>query len=305
MKKFVYGFIAGVALAGAVTAFAQSSPNWAYKYVPSPAEWFNVFHSKVDVLNGTLTNPTISAGSWVNAGLNNPTMTNGSWSTPLLMSPTDQGGTFDNVVRMNVAPQVALAGNAATAASIIAQAAGSGVNGPATAQTDLTLTLMTPNYPTTYGNAGEIDPLTIFFRQSHPGSDGSGLLINGQNTGLGFESATEFTTSIYNTGSNTITQQINVQEASLNLPGADYHGAVYGAVVGSLSSAIRVQNTTGASWNLVLDNIKNGVTNFFINDAGIVSATGYQVGSTVGVSCNANTVTLATLVVTNGIVTHC
>ncbi len=36
-----------------------------------------------------------------------------------------------------------------------------------------------------------------------------------------------------------------------------------------------------------------------------ISATGYKVGSTAGVSCAAGTVSLATLVLTNGIATHC
>ncbi len=43
---------------------------------------------------------------------------------------------------------------------------------------------------------------------------------------------------------------------------------------------------------------------FAVTSAGI-SASGYQVGATAGVSCAAGTVTLASLVVTNGIVTHC
>ena len=289
-----------------LTAFADNTTN-----AINAQDFRNLVCSSVNITNGALTNPTMTAGSWANAGLSNPTMSTGSWAGGLLTSPTMAGvviynGTVAAPTPLTVAPSTALTGNSATAAAISATATGSGTNGPGTAQTALTLNLTTPNYPTTAPTIGEIDPLTIFFRQSHPGSDGSGLLINGQNTGLGFTSATEFTMSIYDTGSNAITRQIGVQEAVLNLPGTDYHGAAYTALLGNMSSAIRVQNVTGVStWGLVMDNIKNGTTNFFINDAGVVSASGYQVGATVGVDCAANTVSLTTLVVSKGMVTHC
>jgi hypothetical protein len=42
-----------------------------------------------------------------------------------------------------------------------------------------------------------------------------------------------------------------------------------------------------------------------VDGSGNVTGAAYKVGATAGVSCSAGTVSLATLVVTNGIVTHC
>lgn len=46
-------------------------------------------------------------------------------------------------------------------------------------------------------------------------------------------------------------------------------------------------------------------TGFLVDPTGIVTAASYKAGAVAGVSCAANTVTLLTEVVTNGIVTHC
>lgn len=74
---------------------------------------------------------------------------------------------------------------------------------------------------------------------------------------------------------------------------------------GALGVGFTVAN--GIDWSLGTASafwLKFG-TVFTVTGAGVVSATGYKVGATVGVSCPANTVVLLTLVVTNGIVTHC
>ena len=47
----------------AVQAGAQTSPNWTQGYVPPPVEWNNLWSSKADVTNGTLTNPAITGGT--------------------------------------------------------------------------------------------------------------------------------------------------------------------------------------------------------------------------------------------------
>lgn len=51
--------------------------------------------------------------------------------------------------------------------------------------------------------------------------------------------------------------------------------------------------------------LTNGSSHPFSVSSSGISATGYKVGSTAGVSCAAGAVTLASLVVTNGIITHC
>lgn len=47
-------------IATAGSAAAQSNPGWTLGQVPTPAQWNQQFTLKADVLNGTLTNPTIS-----------------------------------------------------------------------------------------------------------------------------------------------------------------------------------------------------------------------------------------------------
>ena len=82
-----------------------------------------------------------------------------------------------------------------SAATITGTARGSGVNGPATAQTGMTINFSKQNW-WSGGKVGEIDGLNIIVRQNAPHSDSSGILINVQNQGHGFFSATEFASTI-------------------------------------------------------------------------------------------------------------
>lgn len=85
--------------------------------------------------------------------------------------------------------------------------------------------------------------------------------------------------------------------------------ATGGTLIGGTGPAISLNWTVanGIDWSL------GAATGFWekfgtvwsVTGAGVASATGYAVGATVGVSCAAGTVNLTTLVVTNGIVTHC
>jgi hypothetical protein len=86
-------------------------------------------------------------------------------------------------------------GRPCIAATVTANALGSGVNGPETAQTGLTVNISKDNW-WTGGKVGEIDGINVMLRQNAPGSDGSGILINVQNQGNGFLSATEFASTI-------------------------------------------------------------------------------------------------------------
>jgi hypothetical protein len=98
----------------------------------------------------------------------------------------------------------------------------------------------------------------------------SGILINVQNTGTGFLSATEFASSIYNTGSNSITQQMDVQEGVLNAASGDYDGAVYTAQTGALKTGVLVQSAnSGTDWTYAFAaKDHNQVQNFSVNTAG-------------------------------------
>ena len=166
---------------------------------------------------------------------------------------------------------VALNGTAhASAETITANALGSGVDGPLTAQTGVTINMSKDNW-WTGGMIGEGDGLNVLLRQNGPNSDASGILINVQNQGHGFLSATEFASTIVDPVSNTLTYGIDVQEGVLDKKTGDYIGAVYTADYGALSTGVLIQNSsTSASWKYALQYEKNGSTKFSVDGAGNV-----------------------------------
>jgi hypothetical protein len=173
---------------------------------------------------------------------------------------------------------VALNGTAyASAATVTANALGSGTNGPQTAQTGLTVNISKDNW-WTGGKVGEVDGINVLMRQNAPDSDGSGLLINVQNQGNGFLSATEFASSIVDPVSNTLTRGIDVQEGVLNQKTGDYIGAVYTADYGALSTGVLIQNSSGASWKYAIQYLKNGDAKFSVDGLGNLVATSAYFG---------------------------
>jgi hypothetical protein len=165
---------------------------------------------------------------------------------------------------------VALNGSTyASAETVTANALGSGVNGPATAQTGLTINMTKDNW-WTGGQVGEVDGMNILLRQNAPGSDGSGILVNVQNQGNGFLSATEFSSTIVDPATNTLTYGIDVQEGALDKPTSNYVGAVYTADYGALSTGVLIQNSPGASWQYAIQYSKDGKSKFSVDGAGNV-----------------------------------
>jgi hypothetical protein len=166
---------------------------------------------------------------------------------------------------------VALNGTAyASAETITADALGSGVDGPLTAQTGVTINMSKDNW-WTGGMIGEIDGLNVLVRQNGPNSDAGGILINVQNQGHGFLTATEFASTIVDPVSNTLTYGIDVQEGVLDKKTSDYIGAVYTADYGALSTGVLIQNSSPtASWKYALQYDKNGSTKFSVDGSGNV-----------------------------------
>lgn len=163
-----------------------------------------------------------------------------------------------------------------SAASVTANALGSGVNGPLTAQTGMSINIQKDNW-WTGGKIGEVDGLNVLVRQNGPHSDSSGILVNVQNQGHGFLSATEFASSIVDPVQNVLTYGIDVQEGVLDHLNGDYIGAVYTADYGALGTGILVQNSSPtASWQYVIQYQKNGKGLFSVDGMGnIVGATLY------------------------------
>src|SRR6202451_791410 len=174
-------------------------------------------------------------------------------------APPPRPITFPN--GLNVGP-VALNGTSyASAETVTANALGSGVNGPLTAQTGLTINMTKDNW-WTGGKVGEVDGLNVLLRQNAPDSDSSGILVNVQNQGNGFLSATEFASSIVDPIKNVLTYGIDVQEGVLDYLNGDYIGAVYTADYGTLATGIQIQNSSpSASWQYAIKYVKNGDAN--------------------------------------------
>jgi hypothetical protein len=148
-------------------------------------------------------------------------------------------------------------------------AVGAGVNGPLNAQTGLTVFATKDNWFGGPASIGEVDGINVIMRQGGPNSDGGGILVNVQNTGMGFLAMDEMVSSIVDPSQNSITEEIDVQDGVLNKSTGDYIGRVFNADVGQLKSAILVQNTSSATtWGNVLINSKNGIQNFVIDDNG-------------------------------------
>jgi hypothetical protein len=165
-----------------------------------------------------------------------------------------------------------------SAATITGSARGSGVNGPATAQTGMTINFAKDNW-WTGGKVGEVDGLNILVRQNGPHSDSSGILVNVQNQGHGFLSATEFASSIVDPVKIVLTYGIDVQEGVLDHLNGDYIGAVYTADYGSLGTGILIQNNQGASWQYAIQYAKNGDALFSVDGAGNIAGSSAYLGS--------------------------
>lgn len=167
------------------------------------------------------------------------------------------------------------------ALKVTSSAAGAGVNGPTRAQSGIAVKVVKDNWFDGSAKVGEVDGASILVRQAGKGSDSSGILVDVQNTGLGFLSQTEMTSSILNPTSNTITQKMDIQEGVLNASTMDYLGAVYTATVGKLSTAVQIQHDKGASWDFAIRNLKDGSVNFSVSAAtgDIITAGTIRVGA--------------------------
>ena len=166
-----------------------------------------------------------------------------------------------------------------SAAIVTANALGSGVNGPLTAQTGMTINMTKDNW-WTGGKVGEVDGLDVFVRQNAPHSDSSGILINVQNQGHGFLSATEFASTIVDPVQNVLTYGIDVQEGVLDHVNGDYIGAVYTADYGTLGTGVLIQNSSpSASWQNAIQYSKNGNLLFSVDGAGNIAGSGASLGS--------------------------
>jgi hypothetical protein len=127
---------------------------------------------------------------------------------------------------------------------------------------------------------GEVDGLNILVRQNGPHSDSSGILVNVQNQGHGFLSATEFASSIVDPVQNVLTYGIDVQEGVLDHLNGDYIGAVYTADYGALGTGILIQNSSpSATWQNAIQYARNGTLLFSVDGLGNIIGSSAYLGS--------------------------
>jgi hypothetical protein len=98
-------------------------------------------------------------------------------------------------------------------------------------------------------------------------------LINVQNQGNGFLSATEFASTIVDPVKNVLTYGIDVQEGVLDHLNGDYIGAVYTADYGALGTGVLIQNSSpSASWQYAIQYARNANVLFSVDGAGNIVA---------------------------------
>lgn len=165
-------------------------------------------------------------------------------------------------------------GRTASAANVTLNmtGAGSGVNGPETAQFGVNMSCAKDNFTTT-NSVGEIDCLNIMLRQGGPGSDGSGILLNVQNTGQGFANDMEMAVSQLNTATNSTPYYLDIQLGSIT-SNQQMIGASFNAVSGAGGPALYVNAEGASKWDTVLQAAKEGSIYFRIDGNGNITTTG-------------------------------
>ncbi len=141
---------------------------------------------------------------------------------------------------------------------------GSGTNGPQTAQVGVNVRCSKSNYLSAK-TVGEVDCLYATLRQDGPNSDGSGLLIDTQNTGMGFLSDTEMVASSVNRATNVANLALDIQEGVINV-GTTMYGAVYSAKIGHGDTGVLVQASAGAGWNYAIRAMNGSGVQYFSLD---------------------------------------
>ena len=148
---------------------------------------------------------------------------------------------------------------------------GSGVNGPETAQFGANMSCTKNGWQGT-NTPGEIDCVHVTVNQGGPNSDARGIVVNTQNTGMGFSNGLEAVASSVTVSNDAIPYFQDLQVADVTSDGQTA-GAVFNMVSGSgIGLAIDTQNN--ASWTNLLQAAKGGNVFFEITGNGSVVTSG-------------------------------
>lgn len=195
----------------------------------------------------------------------------------VIVNGTPVGGPVSGFLPLTggtIQPSAPLTGNSATSLTITDTAAGSGVNGPATAQLGLAINHQKASYLTTSA-VGEIDGIYVTVRQGGPGSDTGGLVVDVGNTGNGFSAVLEGITTQMAPTTGTTQRAIRVQAAAINPQASQYTGMLLQAQNATSSQAILINDVAGqGQWTNFIEGWLGGSQNFVVTNAGAVSTAG-------------------------------
>ena len=149
---------------------------------------------------------------------------------------------------------------------------GSGTNGPQTAQYGMSVGATKSNWVNTTV-AGRVASVNVNLNQGGPSSDGRGLVINEENTGLGFSNGAEMVASNLNPANYALLPLfVDVQLANASSGGNI--GAVFTPVNGTGTAGILVNTVGAASWSNILQAAKNGRVYFTVSGSGSIVTSG-------------------------------
>ena len=125
--------------------------------------------------------------------------------------------------------------------------------------------------------AGEINSLALWLRNGAGVGDpvktgGAAILADiGQTAGSGYVQVMEAVNSVFDRTTFAVTKQTNIQLLGIDEKTNISYGVILGAMAGTQNAGIRISgsDSTG-TWGRILENLKNGITNFVITDEGAI-----------------------------------
>lgn len=161
--------------------------------------------------------------------------------------------------------------------------AGSGINGPVSADVGLSVSAIKSGWEGSTPGTGELDALYVVLRNSGPdssggttNSDGSALLMDVQNRGpVGFANAMEATVSNVDRSTFQYTRNIGVQVGVVNTltTGQQSYGYVAIAKDGDNDAGVFVQTQGSATWGKYILCATAGVEKFYVSPTQVYAPT--------------------------------
>ena len=191
------------------------------------------------------------------------------WFVAMIMATQSYAQNFASpvTVTVNVGSRAV-----ASALNMNMSGVGSGVNGPQTSQFGTNMQCTKNNWITTT-TGGDTDCMSVNVLQGGLTSSARGVVINEQNTGLGYSNGAEMVTTSIDPSNYSISQYEDVQLGNVFSDGT-IDGAIYIAVTGTGAAGISIDTQGAASWTNLLQAAKNNNVYFTITGGGSVLTSG-------------------------------